>query len=96
MPTYVSLYKMTPEGAKEIKGLPKRFEDFRKGVESAGGRLIGAYALMGAYDYLAIMEVPDDAAALTVALKASQKGTTGTQTMRAIAMDEFVKIVQKL
>lgn len=96
MPTYVSLLKMTPDGAKDIKGLSGRFNDFRKNVEKAKGRLIGAYALMGNYDYLAIVDVPDDTAAVSLALKVAQRGTSTTQTMRAIPMEEFVKLVESL
>ncbi len=96
MPTYVSLLKMTPDGAKDIKGLPGRFNDFRKNLEKAKGRLIGAYALMGNYDYLAIVDVPDDTAAVSLALKVAQRGTSTTQTMRAIPMEEFVKLVESL
>lgn len=96
MPTYIALMKMTPEGAREIKGLPGRFDDFRKNLEKAGGRLIGAYAVMGAYDYVAIVDVPNDETAVALALKVAQKGTSSTQTMRAIPMEEFVKLVGKL
>ncbi len=96
MPTYISLLKMTPEGARDIKGLPGRFDEFRKNLEKAGGRLVGAYAVMGQYDYVAIVDVPDDATAISLALKVSQKGTSATQTMRAMPMDEFVKLVTKL
>lgn len=96
MPTYVSLLKMTPEGARDIKGLPGRFNDFRKNVEKVGGRLVGAYALMGSYDYVAVVDVPDDATAVSLALKVAQRGTSTTQTMRAIPMEEFVKLVDQL
>jgi uncharacterized protein with GYD domain len=96
MPTYVSLLKMTPEGARDIKNLPARFEDFRKNLENAGGRLVGAYAVMGEYDYVAIVDVPDDATAISLALKVAQRGTSATQTMRAMPMEEFVQLVKKL
>lgn len=96
MPTYLSLLTMTPEGARDIKGLPGRFNDFRKNVEKVGGRLIGAYALMGSYDYVALVDVPDDATAVSLALRVAQRGTSTTQTMRAIPMEEFVKLVDQL
>jgi uncharacterized protein with GYD domain len=51
---------------------------------------------MGNYDYLAIVDVPDDTAAVSLALKVAQRGTSTTQTMRAIPMEEFVKLVESL
>ncbi|HWP35199.1 MAG TPA: GYD domain-containing protein [Thermodesulfobacteriota bacterium] len=96
MPTYITLLKMTPEGAREIKGLPGRYDDFRRNLENAGGRLIGAYAVMGEFDYVAIFDVPDDTTAVSLALKIAQKGTSMTRTMRAFPMDEFVRIVGAL
>ena len=82
MPTYVTLLKMTTEGARDIKGLPGRFGDFRKNLEAAGGRLVGAYALMGEYDYMAVVDVPDDTTAVSLALKVVQRGTH--EQMRAV------------
>ncbi len=96
MPTYISLLKMTPEGARDIKGMPGRYEDARKNLEKAGGKLVGAYAVMGEYDYVLIADLPDDDAAVSLALKVAQRGTVSTQTLRAIPMEEFVQLVNRL
>ena len=54
MPTYITLYKLTDQGVKNIKDAPGRIEDAVKGYESMGGKLIGFYSVMGEYDYVAI------------------------------------------
>lgn len=96
MATYVHLVKGTPEGFKNIKGLGGRWANLKKNIEAAGGKVLGAYALMGEYDYLIIAEMPSNDAALSVILKAASKGTASYQTLPAVAIDKFVKLVDKL
>jgi uncharacterized protein with GYD domain len=65
MPTYVTLMKLTDEGVRGIKDAPKRIEEGIKGLEAAGGKLLGFYVVMGEYDYVGIAEAPSDEVAMT-------------------------------
>lgn len=96
MAVFISLCKGTPEGYKDIKGLPKRWDDLKANVKAAGGRVIGAYAVTGRYDYVLILDLPDVQKGLEVILKALQKGTVTFETLSAVPIDEFVKIVKGL
>ena len=58
MPTYVNLMKLTDQGIKSIKEFPQRLEAGRKGIEAMGGKMVGFYAVLGEYDYVAIAEMP--------------------------------------
>jgi uncharacterized protein with GYD domain len=50
MPTYLSLMRWTKEGVEKIKESPSRLEAGKKAVESAGGKVVNFYMLMGEYD----------------------------------------------
>jgi len=52
--------------------------------------------LMGRYDGLVVAEGPDERAVLKVLLAAGRRGTTSTETMVAIPLDEAFKIAQEL
>jgi uncharacterized protein with GYD domain len=65
MPTFISLYKLTDQGIKNIKEAPGRVEDAIKGAEAMGAKVIGFYSVMGEYDYVAIGEFPSDEHAVT-------------------------------
>ena len=96
MPTYVTLFRYTPEGVKNIKEGPSRFGEIKKNLEAAGGKIVCAYMLMGRYDGLVVAEGPDERAVLKVLLGAGRRGTTSTETMVAIPLDEAFKIAQEL
>lgn len=96
MPTYITLYKLTDQGIKNIKAAPGRIEEAMKGLESMGGKLIGIYSVMGEYDYVAIGEGPSDEIAMTFALAVGSAGNVRTTTLKAFTKEEFGEIVKKI
>jgi uncharacterized protein with GYD domain len=96
MPTYVTLFKWTERGVKDVKNAPARFEASKKLTESMGGKILGLYVTMGDYDIVAVTEGPSDEMAAAVALSIASKGNAKTATMRAFTESEFSEIVKKV
>jgi uncharacterized protein with GYD domain len=96
MPTYILLMNATDEGRKDVKSEPERIEEGIRGWERIGGKVLGFYAVMGEYDYVAIGEAPNDEIALAFAIGAGTLGTLSTKMLRAFTKDEFVATVNKL
>lgn len=96
MPTYVALMKLTDQGAKDIKNAPKRAQEFIKGLEAMGGKLLGFYMVMGEYDYVGIAEAPSDEVALTFLMGMGAAGNVRTTTMKAFKLEEVSSLVKKL
>lgn len=96
MPTFVVLMKLTDQGAKDIKDAPARIEAATKSLEAAGCKLVGLYAVMGEYDYIAICEGPSDEVAVGQSLALTAGGAVKTTTLRAFTAKEFIGIVKKL
>ncbi len=96
MPTYVTLFKWTDHGAKDVKGAQKRIEESMKQALQLGGKVLGVYITMGEYDLVSVTEWPSDEAAATTALAIGSRGNARTQTMRAFTPAEFANIVDKL
>lgn len=96
MPTYVTLFKWTEQGIKDVKNAPARIEAAHKLVESLGGKILGVYITMGEYDLVAITEGPSDEVAAASALALAAKGTVKTTTCRAFTPAEFAGILKKL
>ncbi len=96
MNTYITLMKLTDQGVKNLKDAPKRIEEGIKGVEKAGGKMIGFYLTFGEYDYIAISEgkSDEDAAAFNLAL--SVQGNVRTLTLRAFTTREFADMLKKI
>ena len=96
MPTYVTLFKWTEQGVKNVKNAPARFAASKKLTEAMGGKFLGLYVTMGEYDIIAVTEGPSDEVAAAVALSIASKGNAKTTTMRAFTESEFSEIVKKV
>jgi len=96
MQTYILLIKLTEQGIKDIKNAPKRIELATQSLEAMGGMMIGVYAVMGEYDYVAIGEAPSDEVAMRFLLGLGALGNARTTTLKAFKKEEFVGIVKKM
>ena len=96
MPVYVTLFKWTDTGVKNVKEAPARIADSRKTVEQLGGKVLGIYVTMGEYDLVSVIEWPNDETAATTALAISSRGNARTVTMRTFTEPEFADIAKKL
>ncbi|MCK5423141.1 MAG: GYD domain-containing protein [Deltaproteobacteria bacterium] len=96
MQTYVTLWKYTKDGLMDIKKTPKRFEFVKKVINSAGGKLLSIYGLVGEYDVVTVMEMPDEKAAAATILKICSTGRITSQTMIALSLDDFLKIAKEV
>lgn len=90
MSTYVTLFNYSTEGFKELSE-ERRQQQIRL-IESQGGRVIGAYGLMGEWDVLFITEFPDEQSAMRALVTTCQSGIGKTQTMTALPLEEFVQL----
>ena len=96
MPTYITLFKWTGQGVKDVKNAPARFEAARKLIEANGGKLVGLYVMMGEYDLVAVTEGPSDEMASASALSIASRGNARMTTMRAFTTGEFSEIVKNI
>jgi len=96
MPKSIVLMKLTDQGIKDIKNAPQRIEQGIKGFEAMGGKMIGFYAVMGEYDYVAIAEGPSDEVAMAFLMALSSLGNVKTTTLKAFTKEEFAEMVKKL
>ncbi len=91
MAIYVMLTTLTDEGRKTIKENPQRIKAVNKEVEAIGVKILAQYALLGPYDFVNILEAPDNKAISKVAIELGSRGTLQTMTMAAMTIDEFAR-----
>jgi len=95
MAVYVMLTTLTDEGRKTIKQKPERIKEVNKEVEGMGVKILCQYALMGGYDFVNILEAPDNLTVAKVAVNLGSRGTLQTMTLTAIPIDDFIKCLKK-
>ncbi|RLI04351.1 GYD domain superfamily [Candidatus Bathyarchaeota archaeon] len=95
MAIYVMLTTLTDEGRKTIKVNPERIKEVNKEVEAMGVKVLTQYALLGPYDFINILEAPDNETVTKVAIELGSRGTVQTLTMPAVTIDDLIKTLKK-
>jgi uncharacterized protein with GYD domain len=90
MPKYEMLSTLGPDGFARLRENPERIHEVTHEVESMGVKVIHQYALLGTYDFLNIIEAPDDVTMSRVATTLASRGTLKTHTFSAIEVDDFI------
>lgn len=91
MPTYVLLSTLTAEGRKTVKERPDRILEVNKEVERYGAKVVSQYVLLGLYDFVTILEAPDNATVARISAELGSRGTVQIMTMPAISVEGFAK-----
>ncbi len=89
--TYVGLIRLTEEGQEKLHEAPKYLEKIKKIVEEEGGILEDVWAVMGPYDFFAIVKYPDNETAFRVLAKIGMLEVIKTETFPAEKVDVFFK-----
>jgi len=90
MAIYVMLTSLTDQGRKTLKANPRRIQEVNKEVEAMGVKILVQYAVLGPYDFINILEAPDNKAIAKVATELGSRGTLQTMTMAAMPIDDLV------
>ena len=96
MPLYVQLVKFHREGTMKIREVGQDFAAVQRFNESLKGKFLYVVACFGEYDFVALAEYPDDAAAMKGAAFAAAQGNASIQTLPARPVDEFFQMMSEL
>lgn len=95
MPTYIMLSTLGPEGMQTLHENPRRLKEVNAEVEAMGVKVVGQYALLGQYDFLNILEAPDEQTIARVAVMLGARGTLKSLTMTALPIDDFIAALER-
>jgi uncharacterized protein with GYD domain len=96
MATYVMLSNLTDEGAKTLTENPGRVQEVNKEIEKLGAKVTAQYATLGLYDFVNIVEAPDNVTIAKISAALGARGTVRLLTLPAIPISDFVKNVKKV
>lgn len=84
------LSTLGPGGWATLREKPERLHEVRQEVEDMGLTVVVQYALMGQWDFLNIIEAPDEAAMARAAVALASRGTMRTTTLQAVDVQTLV------
>jgi len=95
MPKFVMLSTLGPDGSARLRDNPERLREVSAEVEAMGVKVLEQFALLGNWDFINILEAPDDVTMARVATTLAARGTLKTMTLPAIGIDEFIAALKR-
>ena len=94
MPLYILISTLTDEGRKTIKNNPERIEEVNREIENMGACVIAQYAVLGQYDFINLVEAPDNDVIARVSIELGARGTIQIMTLPAVPVHEFIQKIR--
>jgi len=95
MSVYLMLTTLTDSGRKALQDDPEILKEINKEVEFMGVKMLTQYALLGQYDFVNIVDAPNNEAVAKLAIRLSAKGTTQTLTLAAISIEDLIATLKE-
>ena len=90
MPTYLMLTSLTEKGTQTLNSNPGRLREVNRDVEELGAKVLHQWASLGEYDFVNVVEAPDESTMARVSLELGSRGTARYETLIAIPVDDFI------
>ena len=88
---YVILSKLTDEGRKTVKNKPERIIEVNEELKGMGVKVKEQFAVMGEYDFVNIVEAPDNETIMKMSVELGSRGTVQLLSMPAITLEDLLK-----
>ena len=93
MPTYIMLTTLTPEGVQTVKNNPQRIREVSQEIEQLGATVRAQWATLGHFDFVNVVEAPDEQTIAKVSMELGYRGTAKYETLTAIPIDDFISAI---
>ena len=90
MPIYILISTLTDDGRKTVKKHPDRIEAVNMEIENMGAKVLAQYAVLGQYDFINIVEAPNNDAIAKLSIELGSRGTVQIITLPAIPVNDFI------
>jgi uncharacterized protein with GYD domain len=89
------LSTLGPDGSARLRENPERLREVSAEVEAMGVKVLEQFAVLGQWDFINILEAPDDVTMARVATALASRGTLKTQTMPIVEIEPFIEALKR-
>ncbi|HLF49358.1 MAG TPA: GYD domain-containing protein [Methylomirabilota bacterium] len=90
MAHYVMLSSLSESGRRVLRDRPGWIRKVNRELESKGAKVRAQYAVLGPYDFVTILEAPDNETISAISVEMGARGSVSMMTMPAIPLDTFI------
>ena len=77
-----------------LKANPERLREVNRDVEELGARVVHQWATLGPFDFVNVVEAPDEGTIAKVSVALGARGSAKLQTVTAIEIDDFLTALE--
>ncbi|MGB1675729.1 MAG: GYD domain-containing protein [Miltoncostaeaceae bacterium] len=90
MKTFILLATLSPQGLQTLRFTPERLLEVNREIEDLGGRVLQQWAVLGYYDFISVIEAPDEEAAGNMVAELSARGSATFDTLIVMDPDDLL------
>jgi len=92
---YVMLSSLSESGRKVLRERPGWIRKVNRELERKGAKVRAQYAVLGPYDFVTVLEAPDNETVSSISIEMGARGSVNMMTMPAIPLDTFIGRLQQ-
>ena len=88
------LSTLTPEGVQTVRNNPARIREVNNEIEQLGATVKAQWATLGHFDFVNVVEAPDDLTMANLSVKLGARGSVKFETLTLVAVDELLATLE--
>lgn len=93
--TYIMLSTLSDGGRKVLRERPGWIRKVNRELERMGVKVCAQYAVLGPYDFVTVLEAPDNETVSRVSIELGARGSVQMMTLAAIPLDAFIARLER-
>jgi uncharacterized protein with GYD domain len=94
VPMYLMLTTLTEKGRQTLNANPARLREVNRDVEELGAKVLHQWAALGEYDFVNVVEAPDELTMANLSLKLGARGSVKFQTLTLLPVDDLLRALE--
>ena len=90
MALYLMLTTLTEKGVQTLNSNPARLREVNRDVEELGARILHQWASLGDYDFVNVVEAPDDLTIAKVSVALGARGSSKIESLPLVPVDDLL------
>jgi uncharacterized protein with GYD domain len=88
------LTTLTEKGVQTLKSNPARLREVNRDVEELGAKVLHQWASLGEYDFINIVEAPDDLTIAKVSVALAARGSSKIESLPLVPVEAFLSALE--
>ena len=94
MPLYLMLTTLTEKGVQTLNSNPGRLREVNRDIEELGAKIVHQWASIGEYDFVNIVEAPDDVTLAKLSVVLGARGSSRIESLPLIAVEDVLAALE--